>query len=94
MVAVPVIAETVWLARGTFRLNKAQILLLIAAILTAPGLIVAERLAVEKALDQYRTSKADFVDCLISTLNRAAGCTTTLTFDKTAAKGADFTLLS
>jgi predicted nucleic-acid-binding protein len=94
MVAIPVIAETVWLARGTFGLKKQQILVLIEAVLNAPGLIVAERSAIERALRLYRESKADFVDCMIATLNLAAGCQTTLTFDKTAGKGAHFTLLS
>lgn len=94
MVAIPVVAETVWLARRTFRLKKPQILQLLEALLAAPGLVVAERSAVERALTLYRESPVDFVDCLIACLNAAAGCSTTMTFDKAAAQGTHFTLLS
>lgn len=93
LVAIPVIAETVWLARRSFGLKKAQILQILEALLDAKGLIIAERPAVEKALALYRESRVDFVDCLIATLNAAAGCETTMTFDRLAAKTQHFTLL-
>jgi predicted nucleic-acid-binding protein len=34
------------------------------------------------ALDDYRTSKADFADCLIGRRNRAHGSKLTLSFDR------------
>lgn len=94
MVAVPVIAEVVWVGRAVFRLSKATIIALISEILGSPNFVVAEHAAVQKALDAYAIHGADFSDHLIAALNRAAGCRTTLTFDKTAAKSPDFTLLA
>jgi len=41
-----------------------------------------------------KKGSAGFNDHLIAALNRAAGCSTTLTIDKTAAKSPDFTLLA
>ena len=94
LVAVPVIAEIAWVARGVFRLGKDEVISVLSALLANPAFIVAEHVAVQQALDAYRTSRADFTDHLIAALNRAAGCTATLTFDKIAAKGPDFTLLN
>ena len=94
LVSIPVVAECVWLARGIFRQNKAEIIGLLDRLLSAPGLVIAERTAVAAALDSWRAGRADFTDHLIAALNIAAGCATTLTFDKTAAKGPHFTLLT
>ena len=94
LVSIPVVAECVWLARGIFRQNKAEIIGLVEKILAAPGLVIAERMAVAAALESWRKGKADFTDHLIAALNIAADCATTLTFDKTAAKGPHFTLLT
>ena len=94
LVAVPVIAEIAWVARGIFRLGKAEVVALLTTLLAHPDFVVAERHAVQAALDAYKTSRADFTDHLVAALNRASGCTTTLTFDKTAAKSPDFTLLT
>ena len=94
LVSIPVVAECIWLARGIFRQNKAEIIGLVERLLAAPGLVIAERTAVAAALDSWRVGRADFTDHLIAALNIAAGCATTLTFDKTAAKGPHFTLLT
>ena len=94
LVSIPVVAECVWLARGIFRQNKAEIIGLVEKILAAPGLVIAERMAVAAALESWRKGKADFTDHLIAALNLAAGCATTLTFDQTAAKAPHFTLLT
>ncbi len=94
MVAIPVIAETVWLARRTFRLGKTEIIRLVEVMLASPSLIVAERASVEQALEQFRVGNIDLTDHLIAALNRASGCKTTLTFDRAAARNPAFTLLT
>lgn len=40
---------------------------------------------VDRALELYRSRGVDFADALIVVTHAAAGCTTTLTFDRTAA---------
>jgi len=52
------------------------------------------RQAAKVALDAFASGSADFADYLIAALDREAGCETTLTFDKTAAKIRGFSLLS
>jgi predicted nucleic-acid-binding protein len=40
--------------------------------------------SVAQALAKFRTSRADFADCLIERCNRNAGCQDVFTFDKRA----------
>jgi predicted nucleic-acid-binding protein len=55
---------------------------------------VAQRDQVAAALQSFETGGAGFTDHLIAALNRSAGCSTTLTFDKSAARSPEFTLLA
>jgi len=48
---------------------------------------------VMKALRVFKTSSADFADCLIERTAASAGCTKTMTFDIGAAKAAGMTLI-
>jgi predicted nucleic-acid-binding protein len=43
---------------------------------------IADRSVVRSAVDDYRTHKADFADCLIGRTNEAAGCRDTVTFER------------
>ena len=55
--------------------------------------MIEDRNAVEEALAVADRSKAEFTDVLIAIRHRNAGCTTTVTFDKAAAKLPDMELL-
>jgi predicted nucleic-acid-binding protein len=59
-----------------------------------PAVQIAQRDVVASALGAFEKGSAGINDHLIAALNRAAGCSTTLTIDKTAAKSPDFTLLA
>ena len=48
-------------------------------------LILEKKDTVAQALTKFRTSRADFADCLIERCGRSAGCQHVLTFDKNAA---------
>ncbi len=85
-----VLCEFVWTLRGTKRLSRAELADVVESLLSAEALRLAERDSVERALDIFRTSRADFADALIGALNRHAGCATTCTFDRRAAETADF----
>ncbi len=44
------------------------------------------------SLNQYTQNNLDFADALIGEINKVAGCTKTLTFDKGAIKANNFKL--
>ena len=89
-----VLAEINWVARKTMKLARDGQVALIQALLDHPRIQIAERDSVTQALAAFRKGGAGFTDHLIAALNHAAGCKTTLTFDKTAAKADGFTLLT
>lgn len=43
---------------------------------------IEEKSSVLEALNDFKTSRADFADCLIGVKNRNAGCEKTWSFDK------------
>lgn len=89
-----VLAETTWVLGHIYRQSRATIASAYRGLLAHPKVKVADRALVETALTAYELGNSGFVDHLIGTLNTAAGCKTTLTFDKSAAKGPHFTQLS
>jgi len=93
-VCLPVLVEAVWVLRSSYRLDRAQIASMIDALLSSPAVRIAERDSVAAALESYRRGGPWFADHLIGELNRAAGCATTLTFDKQAGALATFTALA
>ena len=88
-----VLAELIWLSGHTFKLGRDAQADLIERLLDNPRVHLAERDNVARALASFRAGGAGYTDHLIAALNLAAGCKTTLTFDKTAAKADGFTLL-
>ncbi|MEO0671658.1 MAG: type II toxin-antitoxin system VapC family toxin [Pseudomonadota bacterium] len=79
-----VLAEFTWVVSRHLKSNRVVIAELIGQLLADTKFEVADQARVESALNSYRTSKADFADCLIAELNAAAGCETTYTFDQSA----------
>ncbi len=49
---------------------------------------------VAQAVERFRTTQADFADCLIAASARAAGCGRVVTFDRIAARDAGMELLA
>jgi predicted nucleic-acid-binding protein len=89
-----VVAETLWVTDHVFRQSREMQAEIVERLLDSQNVHVADRHAVESALGSFRKGGAGFSDHLIGALNAEAGCTTTLTFDKRAAKGPHFTTLS
>jgi predicted nucleic-acid-binding protein len=85
-VNIVVLIESVWMLRRFGRLSREQVALFVESLLQIPSLSLAERPAVASALDLYRQGKGDFADALVAVLNRNAGCDTTYTFDRAAAR--------
>jgi predicted nucleic-acid-binding protein len=89
-----VLAEIVWLMSQSMKLDRAAQAATIRRLLNNPTVQVAQRDQVAAALQSFETGGAGFTDHLIAALNRSAGCSTTLTFDKSAARSPEFTLLA
>jgi predicted nucleic-acid-binding protein len=85
-----VLVECLWVLRARFGRSRTQIADLVQALLAAPQIDIARRGAVESALDSFRRGGPGFADHLIAALNREAGCTVTLTFDRAAAAAPGF----
>jgi predicted nucleic-acid-binding protein len=89
-----VLAELLWLSGQKARIDRAGQAAVVRGLLENPGVVVSDADSVAKALTAFEAGGAGFVDHLIGILNARAGCATTLTFDKTAAKTEHFTLLT
>jgi len=79
------IAELIWVLQFSYRFDKHEIEKVIERLLRSKELILEKKETVAQALAKFRTSRADFADCLIERCGRSAGCQHVLTFDKNAA---------
>jgi len=82
------LCELVWGLRSAYRVRRDGIVSVIESLLGASTFEIQDRDLVRRALDSYRSGKADFADYLIGWQNRKAGCSETLSFDGDL-KGAD-----
>jgi predicted nucleic-acid-binding protein len=92
-VGLPVVLELVWVLDVTYRMSRNEIAHILHQLLTRQAIAVERANAVREALYLYRSGRADFADCMISTCARAAGCNEILTFDGKAARDARMQLL-
>jgi predicted nucleic-acid-binding protein len=85
-----VIAETTWILEQKLKIGRAQVCEVIDRLLYSVNITVEQVNAINDARQAYEKSNIGFADCLISCINRGAGCAYTLTFDKKAARQAGF----
>ncbi len=88
-----VLCELVWVLVRSYRYSKADICAILEKILLAKQFWVENEPLVCNALADFKTSSADFADCLIGVKNLYAGCHSTLTFDRAAAGLSSFNSL-
>jgi predicted nucleic-acid-binding protein len=81
-----VVAETAWILEQKLKLGRADICEVINRLLYSVNIRVGDGTAVNDARQIYEASNIGFADCLISCLNRGAGCPYTLTFDRKASR--------
>jgi predicted nucleic-acid-binding protein len=89
-----VLVETAWVLEDFYEYSRSQIAAAMEALLSTAQLRAVNASAVSVALERYRSSTADFADCLIGVVNREAGCDYTATFDRKASRLTEFRLLS
>lgn len=88
-----VLCELVWTLSRGYRLDREQIAEVIDRLLRSDAVVIEEYDSVAFALYLYRTSSADFSDCLLGITNGFLGCTSTATFDRRAADLNEFELI-
>jgi len=81
-VSLPVILETVWTLRRSYKKKPAEISAFIAKVLSFPHFHVDGRDILHDASGSYAEGRADFADYLIASLARRAGATATYSFDE------------
>ena len=86
------IVESVWVLERVYKLSKVQVQELLARLLRAPEVILEQSLRIGEAVALY-VRGADFADAMIASAGRAAGCKTTVSFDRGAIKHAQMTPL-
>lgn len=87
-----VLAETSWTLARRHKYTRRQIIEIVDRLLESTSFVVANRVAVERALTLAEADDLDYPDALLSELNKSAGCTTTITFDHAAARSSAFSL--
>ena len=82
------LCELIWVLTAVYEHHKDEIAEMIETILLTEQFSFEDKPTIESALQDYKDTNADFADCLIGRRNRAAGCASTLTFDRRL-KGVD-----
>ena len=85
-ISIATLAELVWVLRTRYAADKATVIGIVDHLLADPRFVTQHRDALWAALDTFERLPVDFGDALIAMLDRAAGCSETLTFDRRAAR--------
>ena len=80
------VQELVWFLDRHVKVSRADILFVLENFAARSEFVMERASELGDALHLYRQTRADFGDCLIAVLARAAGCTRVVTFDKIAAR--------
>ena len=89
-----VLAEVSWVLTSVYGYPRQRIAGVLLGLVRHPAIVVDHAEAVEDALTAYETGGPGLSDHLIGALNKAAGCRTTLTFDRRAGRGPHFTAIA
>ena len=87
---VVVLAELVWLMRSRLGMDRSAQMMALQALIERDGVQIEDRPLVVAAIEATLGGPAGFADHLIGISNARAGCRTTLTFDKAAARAEGF----
>jgi len=89
-----VLVECAWVLEDVYEYSRSQIGDAIDGLLATAQLRAADASVVGTALQRFRSSSADFADCLLGVNNADSGCEYTATFDRKASKLPEFRLLA
>jgi predicted nucleic-acid-binding protein len=83
-VNVVAIAEMAWVLESSYRRTAREIAAAIERVLQLESLVVESEQEVFTAMIAVKEGRGTFADALIASLDAAAGCDATLTFDRKA----------
>ena len=92
-ISVVAMAETVWVLERAYGVADADIAAAVERTLQADVLVVESEQEVFTAMIALKERQGSFADALIAALGAKAGCSTTVTFDREAARLPGFGLL-
>ena len=96
-ISLVVLAELCWVLSRLYSATMDELADMISDLLNTPQIQVERREVVQGAIrrfNQGKSRKAGLVDALIAEIASSEGCTSTVTFDKTAVRAAGMTLLA
>ena len=93
-VGLATVLEYVWAMSKKMRLAKSVVCDALDRLLMLDTIVVEQDTTVASAVQRFRSTRADFADCLVAISAQAAGCTKTLTFDEIAARDAGMELIN
>jgi predicted nucleic-acid-binding protein len=89
-ISLVTIAETAWVLERTYHFPSKDIARAIEMMLQADSLLIQNEQEIYTAMVALKTGTGTFADALIAALGQWAGCASTLTFDKKAARISGF----
>ncbi len=92
-VALVSVVELVWVLGSAYGLQRVQIAQSLEGLLRAREMVIDHADIVSNAARLFKSTAADFADCLIQMTAHDAGCEKVMTFDKGAAHSAGMTLI-
>lgn len=91
-VSLVTIVETVWVLERVYDLSNLEIARAIESMLQAETLVIQNEEQVFTAMVALKSGEGSFSDALIGSLGAWAGCSSTVTFDRKAARLKEFEL--
>jgi predicted nucleic-acid-binding protein len=92
-VSLVTMVETVWVLGRVYSLSDGEIAAVVEGMLQSDTLVIQNEQEVFTAAQALRAGNGGFADALVGALGAWAGCTSTLTFDRKAARLAGFQLV-
>ena len=89
-----VVLETIWVLDSAYGISRQEAIEVLSELLMLPILEFENRTALQGVLSCAPNNPFDLADLLIAEVARLADCQSVLTFDKKAAKGAMFELIT
>ena len=96
-ISLVVLAELCWVLSRLYSATMDELADMISDLLNTPQIQVERREVIQTAIRRFKQGKSrktGLVDALVAELASSEGCTSTVTFDKTAVRAAGMTLLA
>ena len=81
-----VLTEFVWVLASSYQYRRSEIALAVESLLDGVDRVLEYHDEMRAGLADFKSGRADFIDSIITRINRARGCQVTATFDRKAAK--------